>query len=113
MEITAKLKDAPLSAQKGRLIADMIRNMSVSKARDVLAFTPKKGAQLMLKLLESAIANAENNAGADIDELTVGVVCVDEARTAKRIMPRAKGRANRISKRTCHIVIKVLDEENA
>ena len=111
MEITAKLRNAPLSAQKGRLVADMIRKMNVSKAVDVLRFTPKKGAQLMLKLLQSAIANAENNNGADIDELKVGVVCVDEAATLKRVSPRAKGRANRICKRTCHITIKVSDEE--
>jgi large subunit ribosomal protein L22 len=111
MEVTAKLKNAPLSAQKGRLIADMIRRMTVSGALDVLRFTPKKGAKLMLKLLESAIANAENNNGADIDELKVGVVFVDEATTLKRISPRAKGRANRICKRTCHITIKVSDEE--
>ena len=122
MEVSAKLKNelrygenphqkAPLSAQKGRLVADMIRNMQVSSALDVLKFTPKKGAQLMLKLLESAIANAENNEGADIDELKVGMVSVDEAPTLKRIRPRAKGRANRILKRTCHITIKVSDEE--
>ncbi len=89
----------------------MIRKMNVSGALDVLKFTPKKGAQLMLKLLESAIANAENNNGADIDELKVGVVYVDESTTLKRISPRAKGRANRICKRTCHITIKVSDEE--
>jgi large subunit ribosomal protein L22 len=111
MEVTAKLKGAPMSAQKARLVADMIRNMSVSKALDVLRFTPKKAAHLMLKLLESAIANAENNEGADIDELKVGTICVDEAATLKRISPRAKGRANRICKRTCHITIKVSDEE--
>lgn len=111
MEITAKLKNAPLSAQKGRLVADMIRSMNVSRAVNVLKFTPKKGAQLMLKLLESAIANAENNNGADIDELKVGVVFVDESTTLKRISPRAKGRANRISKRTCHITIIVSDGE--
>lgn len=111
MEVTAKLRNAPLSAQKGRLVADMIRKMDVSKAVDVLRFTPKKGAQLMLKVLQSAIANAENNSGADIDELKVGVVCVDEAATLKRISPRAKGRANRICKRTCHITIIVSDEE--
>ena len=111
MEVTAKLKGAPMSAQKARLVADMIRNMNVSKALDVLKFTPKKGAQLILKLLESAIANAENNDGADIDELRVGMICVDEAATLKRISPRAKGRANRICKRTCHITIKVSDEE--
>lgn len=111
MEVTAKLRNAPLSAQKGRLVADMIRRKKVSGALDVLKFTSKKGAQLMLKLLESAIANAENNNGVDIDELTVGMVCVDEAATLKRISPRAKGRANRICKRTCHITIKVSDGE--
>lgn len=111
MEVTARLKGAPLSAQKGRLVANMIRNMNVSTALDVLKFTPKKGAQLMLKLLQSAIANAENNNGADIDDLKVNVVYVDEATTLKRMSPRAKGRANRISKRTCHITIKVSDEE--
>lgn len=111
MEVIAKLNNAPLSAQKGRLIADMIRNMNVSSAVNVLKFTPKKGAQLMLKLLESAIANAENNNGADVDELKVGTVFVDEAPTLKRISPRAKGRANRICKRTCHITVKVSDGE--
>ncbi|MCA0402572.1 MAG: 50S ribosomal protein L22 [Proteobacteria bacterium] len=111
MEVTAKLRGAPLSAQKGRLIADMIRRREVSQAVDILKFTPKKGAQLMLKLLQSAIANAENNNGADIDDLKVNVVCVDEATTLKRVSPRAKGRANRICKRTCHITIKVSDEE--
>lgn len=111
MEVTAKLRNAPLSAQKGRLVADLIRNMNVSNAIDVLKFTQKKAAQIMLKLLESAIANAENNNGADIDELKVGTVFVDEAPTLKRIEARAKGRANRISKRTCHITIKLSDEE--
>ncbi|HBI21893.1 MAG TPA: 50S ribosomal protein L22 [Legionella sp.] len=111
MEVTAKLKAAPMSAQKARLVADMVRNMKVAKALDVLRFTPKKGAHLILKLLESAIANAENNDGADIDELKVGMICVDEAASLKRISPRAKGRANRITKRTCHITIKVSDEE--
>jgi large subunit ribosomal protein L22 len=111
MEVTAKLKSAPISAQKGRLVADMIRNMNVSVALDVLKYTSKKSAQLMFKLLESAIANAENNNGADIDDLKVGMVCVDEAATLKRISPRAKGRANRICKRTCHITIIVSDEE--
>jgi len=111
MEVTAKLKNAPLSAQKGRLVADMIRRMPVSRALDVLRFTPKKGAGLMLRLLESAVANAENNNGADIDELLVGVVFVDEAATLKRVSPRAKGRANRICKRTCHMTIIVSDGE--
>lgn len=111
MEITAKLKGAPLSAQKARLIADMIRTKQVASALDILKFTTKKGASLVHKLLSSAIANAENNAGADIDELKVGTIFVDEAQTLKRIRARAKGRANRISKRTCHITIKVSDEE--
>lgn len=111
MEVTAKLRSAPLSAQKGRLVADMIREMSVSGAVDVLKFTPKKGAKLMLKLLQSAMANAENNYGADIDELKISMVCVDEAVTLKRMSPRAKGRANRIGKRTCHITINVSDGE--
>jgi large subunit ribosomal protein L22 len=111
MEVTAKLISAPLSAQKGRLVADMIRNQAVSGALDRLKFTSKKGANLLYKLLQSAIANAENNEGADIDELKVSKVFVDEAATLKRISPRAKGRANRISKRTCHITIKVSDEE--
>lgn len=111
MEVIAKLQSAPLSAQKGRLVANMIRNMPVADALGTLKFTNKKGAQLMLKVLESAVANAENNNGADIDQLKVGVVFVDEATTLKRISPRAKGRANRICKRTCHITIKVSDEE--
>lgn len=111
MEVTASLKNAPLSAQKGRLVADMIRTMNVSGALDILRFTRKKGAQLMLKVLESAIANAENNNGVDIDELTVSTVLVDEATTLKRVSPRAKGRANRVSKRNCHITITVSDGE--
>lgn len=112
MEVTAKLKNAPLSAQKCRLVADMIRKMNVSRALDILQFTPKKGAGLMRKLLESALANAENNFSADIDELNVGVICVDEAATLKRMSPRAKGRSNRISKRRCHITIIISDGEN-
>lgn len=111
MEVTAKLRNAPLSAQKGRLVADMVRNMNVSQALGVLKFTSKKGAQLILKLLESAIANAEHNLGADVDDLKVGTIFVDEAPSLKRISPRAKGRANRITKRTCHITIKVSDGE--
>ena len=111
MEVSAKLKGAPLSAQKGRLIADVIRQMPVEKALEVLKFTPKKGAYLVRKLLESAVANAENNEGADIDELKVGTIYVDEGPTLKRIKFRAKGRANRILKRTCHITLKVSDEE--
>jgi large subunit ribosomal protein L22 len=107
MEVTAKLKGAPLSAQKARLVADMVRNMNVSRALGVLRFTSKKGAQFILKLLESAVANAEHNKGADVDELKIGMISVDEAPSLKRVSPRAKGRANRITKRTCHITIKV------
>lgn len=107
MEVTAKLRQAPLSAQKGRLVADMVRNMTVSQALGVLKFTTKKGAALILKLLESAVANAENNLGVDVDALRIDTIFVDEAPSLKRISPRAKGRANRITKRTCHITIKV------
>lgn len=111
MEVTASLKNAALSAQKCRLVADMIRTVEVSKAVDILKFTQKKGARIILKLLESAIANAENNNGVDIDELKVSTIFVDEAPTFKRIRARAKGRANRILKRNCHITIKVSDED--
>ncbi len=111
MEVTAKLKNARLSAQKGRLVADMVRNMGVSDALNVLKFTPKKGAGLILKVLESAVANAEHNLGADVDELKVATILVDEAPSMKRISPRAKGRANRITKRNCHITIKVSNGE--
>lgn len=111
MEVSARLKSAPLSAQKGRLVANMIRRLPVEEALQILNFTPKKGAHLIKKLLESAIANAENNEGADIDELKVGTIFVDESSTLKRIKSRAKGRANRILKRTCHITVKVSDDE--
>lgn len=109
MEVIAKLKNAPLSAQKARLVVDMVRSMNVSQALGVLKFTPKKGAQLILKLLESAIANAEHNMSANVDELKVKAIFADESRSLKRISPRAKGRANRITKRTCHITIKLSD----
>lgn len=111
MEVLARLKGASLSAQKARLVADMVRRQTVSKALDVLRFTPKKGARIMLKLLESAVANAENNHGADIDSLKVHRIMVDEGPTLKRVSPRAKGRANRISKRSSHITIVVSDQE--
>ena len=109
MEVAAKLKGANISAQKARLVADMIRGKSVEDALDQLTFSPKKAAELVKKILESAIANAENNEGADIDELKVSTVFVDEGRTLKRIRPRAKGRADRILKRSCHITVKVSD----
>jgi large subunit ribosomal protein L22 len=109
METVAKLKSARLSAQKGRLVADQIRGKSVADALNILTFSPKKGAELIKKVLESAIANAEHNDGADVDELKVSTIFVDEAMTMKRIRPRAKGRADRILKRTCHITVKVAE----
>jgi len=110
MEVAAKLKGAGLSAQKARLVADQIRGKAVEEALDILNFSTKKGATVIKKVLESAIANAEHNEGADVDELKVSTVFVDEGVTLKRIKPRAKGRADRIFKRTCHITVKVADQ---
>jgi len=109
MEVQAKLRGAHLSAQKARLVADQIRGKSVAEALDILAFSPKKGAEIIKKVLESAIANAEHNNGADVDELSVSTIFVDGGLTMKRIRPRAKGRADRILKRTCHITVQVAD----
>ncbi len=109
MEVIAKHKGARISAQKARLVADQIRGKSVGEALNILAFSSKKGADLVKKVLESAIANAEHNEGADVDELRVSAIFVDEGMTMKRIMPRAKGRADRILKRTSHITVKVAD----
>ena len=111
MEIAAILRNAPISAQKCRLVADQIRKQPVASALSRLAFSQKKAAVLVKKVLESAIANAENNAGADIDDLTVSTIYVDEARTLKRSQARAKGRGNQILKRSCHITIKVAGNE--
>ncbi|MFD1218037.1 MULTISPECIES: 50S ribosomal protein L22 [Microbulbifer] len=110
MEVQAKLRGARLSAQKARLVADQIRGKGVEEALDVLAFSHKKGAAIVKKVLESAIANAEHNEGADVDELKVSTIFVDEGMTMKRIKPRAKGRADRILKRTCHITVKVAEK---
>jgi large subunit ribosomal protein L22 len=110
MQAVAKLRYARLSPQKGRLVADQIRGMPVEKALDTLTFSNKKAADLIKKVLDSAIANAENNEGADIDELKVKAICVDEGPVMKRIQARAKGRANRIMKRTSHITVTVADE---
>lgn len=107
MKTSAKLRGVRLSAQKGRLVADQIRGLPVDKALNILAFSPKKGAEIIRKVLESAIANAEHNEGADIDELKVSEILVDEGTTLKRFTARAKGRGNRISKRTCHIQVTV------
>ncbi|MFD2191323.1 50S ribosomal protein L22 [Pistricoccus aurantiacus] len=110
MEVTAKLRGAGLSAQKARLVADQVRGKPVAEALDLLTFSPKKAATLVKKVLQSAIANAEENNGMDIDELRVSTICVDEGMTLKRIKPRAKGRADRILKRTCHITVKVAEK---
>lgn len=107
MEVTAKLRGAAISAQKVRLVADEVRGKPIERALEILTFSNKKGAKLVKKCLDSAIANAEHNNGLDIDTLRVTTIYVDEGITLKRIMPRAKGRADRISKRTCHITVKV------
>ncbi|MBQ77502.1 MAG: 50S ribosomal protein L22 [Cellvibrionales bacterium] len=109
MEVSAKLSGATISAQKARLVADQIRGKSAEEALDILTFSNKKAADLVLKLLNSAIANAEHNEGADVDELKVSSIFVNEGRTLKRLKPRAKGRADRILKRSCHITVKVAD----
>lgn len=111
METSAILRGANLAPQKARLIVDLIRRKPVEKALQTLSFTTKKGARMVKKLLESAIANAENNNGADVDDLVVSTAYVDEGAMLKRIKSRAKGRANRIHKRTCHITVKVSDGE--
>jgi large subunit ribosomal protein L22 len=109
MEALAKHRFARTSPQKARLVADQIRGLPVDKALDVLTFSNKKAAVLVKKVLESAIANAEHNEGADIDELTVAKVFIDEGPTMKRIKTRAKGRADRILKRSSHITVVVAD----
>lgn len=109
MEVTARLKGAGLSARKARLVADQIRGKGVEEALELLTFSPKKAAVIIKKVLNSAIANAEHNEGLDIDELRVSTIFVDEGMSLKRIMPRAKGRADRILKRSCHITVKVAD----
>ena len=109
MEAIAKHRFARTSAQKARLVADQVRGLPVDKALNILAFSPKKAAVLVKKVLESAIANAEHNEGADIDALRVATIMVDEGPSMKRIRPRAKGRADRILKRTAHITVVVSD----
>jgi len=99
-----------LSVDKGRLVADLIRGKKVDQALNTLMFTQKKAASIIKKALESAIANAEHNNGADVDELKVSTIFVDEGMTLKRIKPRAKGRADRICKRSCHITVKVAEK---
>jgi large subunit ribosomal protein L22 len=109
MQVAAKLKYARISPQKCRLIADMVRGEPVGKALNTLKFTPKKGAELVLKVLESAIANAENNLSADVAELKVQAITIDAAPVMKRFAARAKGRGTRIWKRNSHIIVTVGD----
>ena len=109
MEVGARLKGAQISAQKVRLVADQVRGLPVEKALTMLTFSNKKAAVLVRKVLESAIANAEHNDGADIDELKVASIFVDVGPSMKRMRARAKGRGNRIVKRTSHITVTVAD----
>ena len=109
MQVSAKLRHARISPQKCRLVADLVRGKPVGGALGLLKFTPKKGAELVLKVLESAIANAEHNLGADIDQLRVARIEIDAAPVLKRFAARAKGRGNRIVKRNSHITVQVSD----
>ena len=109
MEVSATLKQAHISPQKARLVADQVRGMPVERALNILMFSQTKAAGMVRKVLESAIANAEHNEGADIDELKVSAIYVNEARTLKRFRARAKGRGTRILKRNSHITVKVGD----
>ena len=110
MQVSATLRHARISPQKCRLVADAVRGQTVAKALQILSFMPKKGARVVKKVLESAVANAEHNHGADIDELKVSGIAVDEAPTLKRYASRAKGRGTRITKRNSHITVRLADE---
>ena len=112
MQVAAKLKYARISPQKCRLIADAVRGQSVGNALQALSLMQKKGARIVKKVLESAVANAEHNHGADIDELKVNLILVDEAPTFKRFRARAKGRSTRIIKRNSHITVQVADGQD-
>lgn len=105
MEVKAIHRGARISAQKVRLVADQIRGLSIERALNLLTFSPKKAAAIVKKVLESAIANAEHNVGADIDELKVQTIFVDKATSLKRFTARAKGRGNKIEKQTSHITV--------
>lgn len=109
MEVSAKLTNIRISAQKCRLVANQIRGMEVGPAVELLTFSNKKAADIVKKVLESAIANAEHNEGADIDELKVAKIFVDEGPTYRRFRARAKGRAAKILKRTSHLTVTVAD----
>lgn len=110
MRVSAKLRYARISPQKCRLVADQVRGKPVANALQTLAFMPKKGAGIVKKVLESAVANAEHNHGADIDELKVSLIFIDEAPSFRRFRARAKGRGARIIKRNSHITVQVADE---
>ena len=110
LQVSAKLFGVRLSAQKGRLIADQVRGLKVDRALNVLTFSPQKAAKIIKKVLESAIANAEHNEGADVDELRVATVYVEKGEMLRRMRARAKGRGNRIVKPTCHIYLTVADK---
>lgn len=110
VKVLAKLKHARLSPQKCRLVCDVIRGMPVDRALNTLKFSNKKAAGIVMKVLESAIANAEHNEGADVDELKVSTIFADQGPTFRRIQARAKGRATRLTKPTCHITVVVSDE---
>ncbi len=110
MQVSATAKRLRISPQKARLVVDLVRGRPVADALDILNFSTQKAAGLVRKVVESAIANAENNEGADIDELKISAIFVNEGLTMKRIKPRAKGRADRIFKRTSHITVTVTDE---
>ena len=109
MQVQAKLYGVRLSAQKGRLVADLVRGQPIASALNILAFTPKKGAAIIKKVLESAIANAEHNDGADIDALKVKSVLVERGSFLRRFQARAKGRGNRVLKHSCNIYVTVGD----
>lgn len=110
MQVSATLRHARISPQKCRLVADAVRGAPVGRALQILAFMPKKGARIVKKVLESAVANAEHNHGADIDELRVASIVVNEAPTLRRYAARAKGRGTRLTKRNSHITVRVADE---
>ena len=110
MQVSATLRHARISPQKCRLVADAVRGEAVGKALQILGFMPKKGARIVKKVLEAAVANAEHNHGADIDELKVSRIFIDEAPTLRRYAARAKGRGTRLTKRNSHITIQVADE---
>ncbi len=110
METSAVLRHVRISPQKARLVADQIRGKNVESALELLTYSPKKAAHIIKKVLESAIANAEHNNGADVDELKVARIFVDQGRTLRRWRPRAKGRVNHIIKRTSHITVTVADD---